>query len=150
MPNKEVHAPVGGALGLLAVASIPKKWDGPYVIEAMGGVLGGIIGSKLPDVVDLATSPRHRGKAHSLLSLGAGKVVVAGVLCRIASGIEETCTLIEQYNTYGNEIPQELVARMVFLRASYGFVLGVGFGWLSHLVLDACTPDGLRLLNSVL
>ena len=148
MPNKNIHVPVGAVTGFLSVGAMPKKWPGPYILEALGAVIGGLVGSQLPDIIDPPTSPRHRGKAHSIAGAVTENALLTVAIMKLEHEIDSLYSLIEEYRYNGFEIPASLIHRLIGLRACYGFVFGFGAGWLSHLALDVCTPDGLRLINS--
>src|SRR5262245_40660008 len=66
MPNGKVHKIIGTGAGVatsLCFTNGQPGWD--RTIQAVGAGLGGYVGAKLPDIIEPATSPRHRQFAHS-------------------------------------------------------------------------------------
>jgi len=77
----------------------------------------GGIGGILPDVIEPATNPGHRGLFHSVIAA----VIVVSALCAMW-----------QYMEKHKKEPD------------WGFVLGIGYT--SHLALDMVTPMGLPIM----
>lgn len=74
--NGPAHKFIGGTVGVLAVYGIASQENRkPTLAETLGGVAGGIGGGKAPDLLEPATSPRHRKACHSGLAL-VGNVMV--------------------------------------------------------------------------
>ena len=150
MPNKNVHVPVGVISGGLvtALASPMMTWCGPYLIEVIGALAGGALGGRLPDIIDPPDSPRHRGFGHSMACTAILDAGLSGVLITLRTQINELDSEADLYRRSGYTIPSEVALKLISCRIAYGFCLGLGAGWFSHLVMDGCMPDGLRLFNS--
>lgn len=119
MASAAVHAIAGVASGAIVLAATEKNDPEQSASPLLGG-LGGLVGGKLPDVFEPATSPNHRRFCHSVaFAVGVGVV------------------------TYKLYKWQPTDAWGEFLR-----VLGVavGVGYLSHLLLDLTTPKSLPLV----
>ena len=67
MPNRDAHAVVGTCAGVgLAAYRGQKQESVNRLLEAIGGGIGGYIGSRLPDIIEPALWPGHRQFAHSV------------------------------------------------------------------------------------
>src|SRR4051812_39582043 len=70
MPRRRTHAVVGtaigGAAGLLTANTLPEQHKAVHVAFAL---LGGFVGGQLPDAIEPALSPNHRGAFHSVGAL---------------------------------------------------------------------------------
>lgn len=80
---------------------------------------GGIVGAKLPDILEPAIHSHHRAFFHSLVMAGG----IAWAIQKILSRSRET--------------PGQRLFRAA--------VLGIAVGYVSHLALDALTPRGLPI-----
>lgn len=69
MPSANTHVPIGLMVGASRDTSTPKEAPSlDRLIETLGGLLGGYIGARLPDIIDPPTSPNHRDIAHSAIN----------------------------------------------------------------------------------
>jgi len=149
MPNCRTHTDVGVVAGV-ALTTYHARDETPadLITELLGGAIGGYAGGRLPDLLEPATFPGHRDVAHSCVALGA----VMGLAldgwrreCRTrATAYRETVaspTILSDY--------QRAMYRLLdFLwRLAAGFCTGLQAGYISHLVLDGCTPSGLPVLT---
>lgn len=117
--HKVIGAGAGTAVGLAKVIRDREQYDklegtGIVAVAAAGGMIGGM----LPDILEPATSPNHRGVAHSFLAL----------LCLILLGVflwnrKDKITLVQAFG-------EGLVA-----------------GCVSHLAADSLTPKGLPAIG---
>lgn len=148
MPNRNLHVPVGALSGLSAALAAPMTWHGSYSVEVISALAGGVLGGRLPDMIDPPDSPRHRGFGHSITAaviMGAG---LSDWLMTLRTQINALDSEADKYRMNGYSVPEEVAWRLLLFRAEYGFCIGLGAGWLSHLAMDGCMPDGLRLINS--
>lgn len=120
MPNFDTHFNGGAVSGMFTAVTtlISAKRNekitlGDVVASAIIGGLSGSVGGVLPDLLEPATHPNHRGVMHSSLAL-----VGAGSLPFIQS-VQNT----------------DLYSRIVINSFSIGYV--------SHLIMDASTPKSL-------
>lgn len=118
MPNNDEHSLVGGLLGLLCYLG-HKDLSGskPSPLGAAASTILGAAAGSLPDMIEPATSPQHRGLFHSA-SVGLGLTY----LLRKAARSE----------TLSRE--EKLVSAIL------------GLGYLSHLSLDSRTSQGLPMI----
>lgn len=131
MPNIKTHIKAGAATGFVSGATLNLIEQQRRMTETPGlafnwqeffkhcllGLGTGIVGGVLPDVLEPATHPNHRGMCHSLaalLSTGYGAVKASS----------------------GNRIEPYLRTVAVAGCAAY----------VSHLILDGETPKGVPLL----
>lgn len=151
MSNRRTHD-IAGALvggGLAAAAALGAGQPLEYVVlEALGGALVGVVGARLPDVLEPATTPFHRSTFHSvgtLLAVGAGTVVsearYAERLRSCAAEYEDRVAAAEPLDAF---LWQLLAA---LCRVAAGAVSGLGGGYISHLACDLSTPMGIPLLT---
>lgn len=147
MPNCRTHRVVGAAAGAgLAAYHARGETSEHQLVEIAGGSLGGLWGGQLPDFLEPATSPCHRDLAHSCMAL-----------------LGWTALKLEEWRSFCRERAEEYRLRMedqtlspgdrllycfleFFWRFAGGLLTGLQAGYVSHLVLDGCTPAGLPLL----
>lgn len=118
MPNAKTHFLFGFGAGAILYCLVKKYQNQP--IEPLGLLGMGLVGGAaalLPDIIEPATSPTHRGIAHSFAALMV-----------IGSGISK----INQNQD------MEAAQKEVLL------TLALGYG--SHLLLDAGTPASLPII----
>ncbi|MCK4505114.1 MAG: metal-dependent hydrolase [Candidatus Aegiribacteria sp.] len=150
MPNRNVHVPVGASSGLVAALAAPMPWRGPYLVEVISALAGGVLGGRLPDIIDPPDSPRHRGFGHSITCAVIVEAGLSNFLMTLRTQIKDLDSEADMYLRNGYTIPSEVASKLLMQRIAYGFCIGLGAGWLSHLAMDVCMPDGLRLINSKL
>src|ERR1043166_2601067 len=150
MPNRPIHVLTSGAVGLLySMHRSREEPEAAKLFEAIGGTIGGIGGGRMPDLIDLPTSPRHRGRAHSFT---AGAAVIR--LCEVElEGWQDALRARAgprpaRAQTYPAGSIQGLLYILAagFLRFLAGLIAGFLAGYLTHLALDACTPSCLNLI----
>lgn len=119
MSSAAVHQ--GAALACGAVATILEEC--PEEDRLLLGVLligGGLLGAKLPDILEPAIHSHHRKFFHSLVVAGGLAWAIRKVLSWPRDSREQR-----------------------LMRAA---VLGIAIGYASHLALDAMTPRSLPLI----
>lgn len=131
MPRAKTHVKTGFFVGFLfgGLVSLLKQlsdkhyeadkkmnWIGVVVWGCIGGVISAIF-SLLPDMLEPAYTPNHRGFFHSYTVLG----LLALALFKIDQSID-----------------------LNLARKSLTFCAIIGYG--SHLILDSKTPAGLDLI----
>lgn len=115
--------------------------------EVLGGAFGGFVGSRLPDIVEPATSPHHRSTIHSVAVSGA---VIYGGVTRATSLADRLRLAAQQAKTAARDEPEKATAHQadrVLKRFAAGAIVGLPPGFVSHTVADAGTPMGIPLLT---
>ena len=145
------HRLAGTAFGAMAAGYKAQNLPLPQLLaEMVGGGFDGRWGGGFPDILEPATSPRHRGPAHAVIPAGAvGVVGMKGLdgaqefLRRIASDCYHTADTAE---TPLGQLLWEILGSLCHFAA--GFAAGSLAGYGSHLLLDGFTPAGLPLLGA--
>jgi len=150
MPNRAVHVLTSGLVGGAYAFKQAGSQAGPAAaLETLGGLGGGYLGGRLPDLLDPPDCPNHRARAHSLL--------VGGVLIDLCQG------QLEAWQRTCRDWAEKLTARKaaaapgspeafllgvaeVACRLLAGFLAGLLAGYLTHLGLDALTPASLNVI----
>jgi membrane-bound metal-dependent hydrolase YbcI (DUF457 family) len=137
VPNRDTHALVGALVGGGAALAHQRVWRSPLDAFAFGAgsATGGAIGGCLPDVFDPACSPHHRQWGHALAPVGFFTVQTWAAMNQ----------LVEDLLAQAEEEQDPLTRFAAFFVA--GLVRGAAPGYLSHIVLDMCTPMGCPLLG---
>ena len=146
MPNHDAHRIVGsiaggGAASWKAQGQLPMA----QLIETLGGVGGGILGARMPDVIDPPTSPRHRSVGHGIAPVGAA----AWAFVKSLRDCQDAMRHRSDVEHYEYQAASSLLAQAAHLLLSLLWRLGsgvlVGFvaGYLSHIAMDFTTPAGL-------
>lgn len=147
MPGRRTHKVVGAVSGAsYALYRGREQSQGDQLLEVIGGGIGGAVGGMLPDVLEPAVTPNHRGFAHSAL-FGAG--VVSAQLDEWSEWCRRKADYYRdlQFRTQSEPLTQALAWLVeMLLRVAAGFLYGVQAGYASHLVLDAMTPRSLPLV----
>lgn len=150
MPNRNVHLITSGtAGGLLALHRSGGQPEPAQMCEVVGGIAGGCIGGRAPDILDPPTSPRHRGRAHSL-AVGGGLINLS---LDDLEGWQQTCRRwADGFATKQAACPAGSAERFLLglaeigCRLLAGFVAGLFAGYLTHLTLDALTPSCINVV----
>jgi len=146
--HKKVGEYSGAGLALLRAATAHQPLPA-VVAETVGGYYGGRHGARFHDVVEPATSPRHRDFFHGV----AFNTAVASL------GKKKLDSFQDALRTRATELVERalddnatFLDALVYLLGAAGLHFAVGYtnglvgGAASHLVLDVGTPDGLPLL----
>lgn len=160
MPDLKTHKYIGAGAG--AVYASYQAKDQPnnaWLLEVIGGGVGGYLGGMLPDKLEPALSSWHRGICHSWT---AGGIVVSGsaqlaelaVACRKRA---QQCRAIPTAQDSATgvfiPVPRSLLEQMfsqigeILWTFLAGLLNGLAAGYLSHLLLDSATPRGIPLLG---
>ena len=121
MANFNQHLGIGAATGAVTYLAMCKYLDRPFDLgEMLGCMAVSTAAAVVPDIVEPALTPNHRGFAHSL--------VTGSALARVA------------WDRCGDQNQDwEQFEKILFASAAAGY--------LSHLVADGCTPRSLPLLG---
>lgn len=145
MPNRQEHLAIG--VGVVAVLIIiimlsSDEHSVPTLAELLGFGTGTVVGSVSPDIIEPATTPNHRGAAHSIVALGfTAKILVDPLeeITRLRRGLREAAELNRaQRNRLPLGHPDRAglwIAEQSQLFAA-GFVAGFPLGYASHLTAD--------------
>lgn len=144
MPRAKTH----NRLGVLAGASLATHCarglpSGRIFEEAFGGAIGGLVGSRLPDGIEPATSPNHRGSAHSVAAASCLLHAIGSPLANVQQAIRENAARYRAQ--HGDIIATRLWETLCHVVA--GILPGLLGGYLSHLAADLTTTRGLPLLT---
>jgi hypothetical protein len=113
---------------------------------ALGATLGGAFGGRLPDIFEPATSPRHRQFCHAVIPAGTVALIARE---GIAAAVQSLLTWAEQVPIVDPQNPQAIQWERYARFFVAGFVKGVPAGYVSHFVLDGCTPCGLPWIGEL-
>ena len=122
MPNFKQHAFIESAVGIvfsLVGYHVKKQYDNEACLDfekLLAHAATGCIAASLPDLIEPATNPNHRGFFHSII---AG-IAVSWITYKAHDG--------------------RLDPRFKSLIGS------MGLGYISHLLADGTTPQGLPIL----
>lgn len=150
MPNRKVHVATSTFAGAFFASNQAAQQPAVHqLIESIGGIIGGWVGGRLPDLIEPPTSPNHRGSAHSF-------AVVGGL---IKVGNDSLGTWQERLREKADELavqraglPADSLSRPLYALAEVlcrllaGLLAGLTAGYVTHLMLDAGTPRSLRIV----
>lgn len=139
MASRDTHDLLGFLLGTVVAAAAcarrePQASLDDLLLEALGGGLAGILGSRLPDILEPPTSSWHRSTMHS--------AAVTGV---VAYGSMAKAPLIAQ--KMRTPAMGESAGQRGLRRLAAGALQGLPAGYVSHTIADATTPRGIPLLT---
>jgi inner membrane protein len=119
VPNGNTHLLVGAGLGFAGYLVYCQAFDRKFELgEALLAAGACVLGSVSPDILEPAVHPWHRGPCHSMTA-GSGAARLAWTPWTGDSNFDLATLLL-------------------------GFF---ALGYLSHLMMDACTPRGVPLLR---
>ncbi|NRD45958.1 metal-dependent hydrolase [Corallococcus exiguus] len=155
MSSRKTHDFVGGLSGgAYAAVRIPAG-QAPLnnIAEILGGIVGGLAGSHLPDVIEPAIHSHHRSTFHSITvaggvgTLGLSKATDIAQWCRTqADACRQRAEAISGPNT---NFIEEFFLRLLELLLHFGAgaVNGAPAGYVSHLACDFTTPRSIPLVT---
>lgn len=147
--NGQTHEQVGGPTGAVAAFVLARKQaPAARIVESLGGYVGGVLGAKLPDIIDPPTSPHHRSIGHGVVPVGLASHALVN---RIPAWQEQLRRNADEHSVAAAQTTgvwdRLLHSLLEFLcRVGAGTLAGIPAGYLSHLALDATTPAGLPLV----
>ncbi len=150
MPRRATHAQVGGLVGASAALLLADQAGQPadhLCLETLGGLLGGSAGGLVPDLLEPAIGWNHRRTGHSLATGASITTLTATQVRNLQAQLRAHADAIA---TLGRQEPPPARAALLALREAgirllAGAVPGIATGYLSHLVLDSQTWQGLPL-----
>ena len=149
MANRIAHDAGGFAAGMIVAAAMAGNQSASGVLlEYVGGGIGGLAASRLPDIFDPPVSPRHRDVAHAVVPVGAALAVVLGLVREGQEKLRAYADSLAARRAYSQLTDIEALLSHFFewlARLLAGALAGVVGGYLSHLALDSCTPAGLPI-----
>ena len=116
-------AAISGSSAFAAVSMLRHRNPAARLPDPVFAAIVAAIASGLPDLLEPASSPRHRQFCHS------------------ATFAALATTAMRKLYDWMPETPGEVFMRDV--------LLGIGFGYMAHLCADATTPMGLPLLGGI-
>lgn len=150
MANRRTHSLTGAVAGGVSALYLARGEEPLHrILESVGGFVGGVAGGRLPDLLEPALTPRHRGVAHSVALAGVAVAVFAPRVRRAQRRIREWGDRRRSPCDAGAGTLQPILGLLAEMacRLLTGAAAGVAAGYVSHLVLDAGTPVGLPLLR---
>jgi len=148
MPNRDVHRPIGAALGaasgLYATRHMPFEHR---AIETLGATVAGYFGAAAPDWFDPATSPNHRHVGHGAANVIGGILVTEETILNLQKRLRHRADLLRGQRQSLMDDWSRLLSWLEesFLRFLAGMLNGFAIGYMSHLFLDALTARGIPL-----
>lgn len=141
MANGKEHKVISGTIGGGAAFLYAQgKFQNEYTfLYTVGGVLGGIAGGKLPDIIDRPDTPNHRSFGHSWTLVGCSTLAEKKVTI-FRNIFTELQTKATELNSKGDSFG----AGCCHLAAA--FMIGLVAGYGAHLAADMVTPRRLPLL----
>lgn len=149
MANRKAHVFVGTAAGLgFAAYQARNQQSAAFVVESAGGAVGGRIASLAPDWFEPAIHSWHRSTAHSYVTASGIAATTHRHLCDWQRRCRANASMHEKArHAATTTLEQAWHALMAFIwQFLSGFVAGLPAGYLSHLLLDACTPRGIPIV----
>lgn len=130
------HDALGLLFGAAAIALLAAQTNRRVSIgEVLGGAAAGYLGSRIPDVLEPAHHPNHRGPVHSVATLA----LVGHQLAPLAARANRLA--LANAEREGDPL-------LRFLKQfAAGLGVGAAAGFTSHLAADATTPKSLPLLR---
>jgi membrane-bound metal-dependent hydrolase YbcI (DUF457 family) len=151
MPRRYVHEVVGVLAGGVAAIYVARRnAEKPLaaIIQVTSAFVGGLHGGRLPDLIEPAEDPGHRGFAHSWTVVVAGGAAITkwgdDVVQETRSRVREIEEDLEGETNGWRRAWLTLV--LVLGHMSLGYSVGLAAGYASHVGLDAMTPGALPLL----
>lgn len=148
MPNRQDHDRAGAIFG--AGTAALSAWGAnedelDILIETIGGLFGGVAGSRLPDIFDPAYSPNHRSLGHGVVPAGGSLMYCADQLPDWQNRLRNNSRcFMEDYRNDGDGFD---LLMALLCRFASGVAAGAVAGNASHLVMDAQTPRGLPVFS---
>lgn len=138
----------GGVAFLLSSDETPEN----RAIETLGGALIGYKLGTLPDLIEPATSPRHRAFFHSVAFAGAVAVVAVPRVVPVQNMVRGWADAHQRQADNSNGLAHLWHQFLALLgRLVAGAVPAVmGTAYLSHLALDSMTPASLPWVHPAL
>ena len=150
MPRRKEHINAGMFYGAGFAAISAKNQNSDYpLLETLGGLAGGYFGGQLPDIIEPATSPRHRDTAHSvaagigIIKMGHDKLVEWQQACRRKANEAQN---LKKVQVSGSLEELGYILLEMFWLALAGAIAGLLAGYISHLMLDFGTPYKICLI----
>lgn len=135
--NRAAHVNAGVICGLSAAVALANRDDQADVfLEGIGGILGGWLGGRLPDMLEPATSPDHRATFHSLTVGGGGNALAIPRLMDLQADVRARARECAAEGEDWHALALNILA---------GVVVAVPAGYVSHLLLDSTTPKSLPI-----
>lgn len=150
MPNLNCHRQIGRCAGAVAAIVCAQDQDPlGLLLEAIGGVLGGDLGGRLPDGFDPPIHSYHRSLGHGVApSLAVGRALVIRVPAWQEALRDHARRYEHQWQFGASEKERNsALLRMTLCRLLAGAIPGLIAGYASHLVLDLGTPRSLPLIG---
>jgi membrane-bound metal-dependent hydrolase YbcI (DUF457 family) len=146
--NGRTHKVAGAVVGVPSVVGFRAAERKPLRVgELAGGLVGGVAGAMLPDVLEPATSSYHRSIAHSVtVSTGAVWGATRN-LGNVRQWLDDKADALRARSSETESWLEQLIFSLGALLVDFlnGLVTGVVPGYVSHVVLDSLTPRSVPI-----
>lgn len=146
MPRLVEHLGHGRTVGAGAAAYMARDQHlAALACEVMGGAMGGMLGARLPDILEPPVSPHHRAVAHGVLPVASAAIAVVQKMPERQADLRamaaEQLAMARRADSTLEEVLRFLVAAGLHVIA--GVLPGVVAGYVVHIAADAQTPRGV-------
>lgn len=151
MASRKEHVEVGtplGAVTAFALALNAGQTVSKALVEAIGGIGGGYLGARMPDILEPGISSHHRKAAHSVLAGFDLATITAATLPQWQARFRREADRLDLQATTALDGLEALGLRgkAASLRMLAGALPAFAAGYVSHLAMDAATPRSIRLV----
>ncbi len=143
MPRIKEHIKTSSSIGAIS-AGVWSHKHGDNAFEIICSILGGYVGGKVaagwPDVIDRPTSPNHRSIGHGILP--------NFVLVKSQRNNFFVClnALQKQVDDFKKNNTLQYIILAFVSKFIWGFIIGIVFGYGTHLLTDFSTDRGLPII----
>ncbi|MBN1611872.1 MAG: metal-dependent hydrolase [Polyangiaceae bacterium] len=144
MSDSRTHRRVGATAGAVTALCRAQSADPLHVLLE---VIGGAVGGRTPDPIDVSNIPRHRGIAHGVVPVTVAGVGFGRTLGDAQQRMRAEAARRAELRRVATTALERLWHALIELVCRLGAGALAGFlpGYGSHLALDAFTPAGLPL-----
>lgn len=147
MPRRDKHLEIGITLALILVALLilTDEDQKRSLLELIGAALGVLVGALLPDILEPATTPRHRKTCHSVAVLAGNGALIVTPPAAMLKWRESLRRRAAQFRAQREALPPEHPGRtelwlyQVGCHVLSGISIGLPVGYVSHLMADSKT-----------
>ena len=146
--NSPAHVGLGAIAGpLVGVSLTVQAQRQPTLPEVFGWFTGGIVGAKLPDLLEPAYCPRHRNFCHSACLLAADLALLKSPT--LQGWIQSLLNKAAEHRSRSMADPEnafQYAVYAVLCEFLAGLLPALFGGYASHLLADSTTPCGIPFI----